>query len=706
MNWNRWLTIALNLLLIGCVANAALAEEPFPAAKPAETGVQPQAIELLSAHVDKLLEQDAFVGGELHIIKNRKTIFRRAYGWAEREQQQPVETGTVYCIRSMTKPTVGTAIQMLIDDGTLTLEKRVCEILPTFDQPTLRDITIEHLLTHTSGLPMTAIHKPLTEYRSLADVAADAAKVGVDFEPGSSFQYSDAGSDTLGAIVDAVAGQSAASFIESRLLEPLGMKDARTLLDASNMPHIPSAYSGGTGNWVHHWRPTDKPLFPLFLTSQGLYCTTSDYAKFMTLWMDKGVHDGTPLLSKVAVERALAPGSPIRGYPHGFGKLKLSYGQQWMVFHDEESPTPVIFGHNGSDGTYAYAWPKQDLIVLFFTQSRGTTAGIELEPALQQLLVEQDIDGYRKDFAAQEAAEASFQQYEGIYWDQDVDDAYYVISLEKDQLFLERPGRVRIAAKPTGEKGVFKAGGMLKLEFDNSNNPSTEMLMTAGRQERQVRHQPDSNLPSVDDVISRVTAAHGIDALKDAGVIKRSGTIKMGLLGFRGSITHWFDRLRSRTEIKMGTRTIVVVTNGDEAATTGADGTLALMTGAARQQEVLGHPALLYGEWRRGYEQIEVLKQLKDTDALLIRAKPAGIPGISLIVDNASGRVISDKRIQFAAGMGYVGSETTFSDFRETAGVTLPFKISTKHSSALLGTITVTFDKIESGVSSEGLFDL
>lgn len=706
MNRNRLPTFALNLLFIGCLATSSVGAEPFPTVEASSVGISRQAIELLGSHVEKLLKQDAFVGGELHVIKNRKTILHRAYGWADREDQIPLETDALYCIRSMTKPIAGTAIQMLIDDGILSMDQRVSELLAEFEQPTLRDITIEHLLTHTSGLPLTAIQKPLGDYTSLADIAADAAKAGVDFAPGSSFQYSDSGSDTLGAIVNAVTGQPAEAFIRSRVLEPLGMAGARTQLDGSTLPRVPSAYSGGAGNWFRHWKSTDKPIFPFFLTSQGLYCTTTDYARFLALWMNKGTFDGATLLSDAAIERALATGRPIHGYPHGFGKLKLSYAQQWMVFYKDEANTPSIFGHNGSDGTHAYAWPEQDLIVLFFTQSRGTTAGIELEPALERLLIQQDVEGYRQEAAAIDAAKASFQQYEGIYWDQDVDDAYYVISLEKDQLFFERPGRVRIVAKPTGEQGVFNAGGLMKLEFDTKNNPSTEMVMTAGRKERQLRHQNDATLPSAEAVMDKVTQAHGINAIKDAGIIKRSGTIKMGLLGFRGKITHWFDRLRSRTEIHLGSRTVIVVTNGDEAATTGADGKLAPMTGAARQQEVLGHPMLIYGDWRRGYEQIEVLKQLQETDALLIRAKPADAPGASLIVDNTSGHVIGDKRLQFVPGMGYIGSETSFSDFRSTAGVTLPFKITTKHSSALLGTISVTFDESESGVSAAGLFDM
>jgi outer membrane receptor for ferric coprogen and ferric-rhodotorulic acid len=65
------------------------------------------------------------------------------------------------------------------------------------------------------------------------------------------------------------------------------------------------------------------------------------------------------------------------------------------------------------------------LIVLFFTQSRGTLAGVELESAIDRLLIKGDIDGYRSEMLAKDVAENSFKQYEGIYWDEDADTGYY-----------------------------------------------------------------------------------------------------------------------------------------------------------------------------------------------------------------------------------------------------------------------------------------
>ena len=699
---------AFAVMVLAHVSTSVGREVPFPSASPAEVGMSAEALELLGERVQGFVEKEAVVGAELHVIKDRKTVFRSAFGWADRDEKRAMETDAIFCVRSMTKPLVGTAIQMLIDDNKLTLKQQVAEILKEFDKPDLKDITIEHLLTHRSGLPMTAIRKPLSEYATLRDVAADAAKVGIDFEPGTSFQYSDAGADTLGAIVAAVTGQQAEDFIRDRILKPTGMDETITLLrqDPRRM-RIPSAYSGGTGNWQRHWKSSGPPIFPIFLTSQSLYSTTTDYARFMALWMDGGNIGVRRLISKEAWSRALAKGSAMRGYPAGFDELALSYGHQWMVYHDKDSHEPIVFGHNGSDGTYAWAWPKQDLMVLFFTQSRGTETGIELESVIQRLLIKPDVEGYRRDMAAITTAEQSFERYQGLYWDEDVEDAYYVFSIEEDKLIMERPGRGRAVAAPTKEKGKFKIGRSLTFEFEDASDPAPAVLMTTrARKERQVRQKLNGNLPTIDNVISQVASAHGIDALKNSGVIMRSGTIKMGPLGMGGKIQQWFDGRNSRTEMTIGPRKILMIQNGDEVVATGISGSVERMEGIARHQEVLGHPAIEYGGWRRGYAQLDVLKRLKDKKTLLVRATAAKLPGATLIVDTESGLVVGAKRIHFVPGMGYVGLETRYQDFREVGGITLPFKIESKHSNAMIGKVVVSFDNSESGLETADLFEL
>ncbi len=147
------------------------------------------------------------VGAELLVIKDRHTVLHDAFGWRDREAGIPMETDTLFNIRSMTKPITGAAIQLLVDDGILALDDRVSTYLPGFDTDPSGQITIEQLLTHTSGLPLSIVTEA-REYDSLREMADAIGEGGPQFEPGSKFWYSDAGADVLGAIVEQASGSS------------------------------------------------------------------------------------------------------------------------------------------------------------------------------------------------------------------------------------------------------------------------------------------------------------------------------------------------------------------------------------------------------------------------------------------------------------------------------------------------------------------
>jgi len=122
------------------------AQISFPVSNAAAEGVSPITLEKLNQLVQSFVDDEEIVGGELLVIKNGKTIFNEAYGWRDRDTEAPMETGGVYCVRSMTKPVVAAAILMLADDNLLDLEDHVFDYLPSFDKEGIRDITIKHLL--------------------------------------------------------------------------------------------------------------------------------------------------------------------------------------------------------------------------------------------------------------------------------------------------------------------------------------------------------------------------------------------------------------------------------------------------------------------------------------------------------------------------------------------------------------------------------
>jgi CubicO group peptidase (beta-lactamase class C family) len=174
------------------------------------------------------------------------------------------------------------------------------------------------------------------------------------------------GGATVGAIVQEVTGLPLERFIETRILEPLGLEDTYTRFPP-NAPWAARANptyarSPETGEWAQFWDPSMGEAAPWFPGSSGLYSTVFDYARWLELWMNMGVLGNTRLVSRATVLTALRPAG---------GR---NYGLHWQLF----SPLPVggqlpEFGHAGSDGTLAMAFPELNGMALLFSQSRGNT---------------------------------------------------------------------------------------------------------------------------------------------------------------------------------------------------------------------------------------------------------------------------------------------------------------------------------------------
>jgi len=361
----------------------------FPAASPNTQGVNPAALERLSDLVNGFVDADEIVGGELLVIKNRRTILHEVFGTDDRAENQRMPRDTIFSIRSMTKPLTGAMAQILVDEGVLQLSEHVAKYIPAFDTDASRGITIEHLLTHRSGLPMRSPGPLWSNYASYNDVREIADYWGKHgprlFKPGEQYHYADANVDTLAAVIQQATGKPAERLIKRRLLEPLGMQDTIPLLREGDkrLNRVATKYAGGRGRWRPFWKWNGKPYFSFPMFAQGFYSTPSDYARFLAMIADGGKVAEQRILSEAAIKRIMTPVSQTT-MPTGFAGLDSSYGQLMHLYGQQGEVT--VFGHSGSDGTYAWVWPGQDLMVLYFTQSRGSITMTRMEAVLDSLL--------------------------------------------------------------------------------------------------------------------------------------------------------------------------------------------------------------------------------------------------------------------------------------------------------------------------------
>ncbi len=193
----------------------------------------------LDAMLTKLYPKDA-PGAAVIAVRDGKTVLRKGYGMADLELGVPIQPDMVFRIGSMTKQFTAVAILMLVEEGKLAVSDPITKFLP--DYPTGgKTITVEHLLTHTSGIK---------SYTDMPDFLANIRKdykvqelidhfkgEPMDFAPGERYQYDNSGYFLLGAIIEKASGMSYEAFLKQRIFDVVGM--TQTSLD-EQLPHDPA----------------------------------------------------------------------------------------------------------------------------------------------------------------------------------------------------------------------------------------------------------------------------------------------------------------------------------------------------------------------------------------------------------------------------------------------------------------------------------
>src|SRR5207244_4067380 len=182
------------------------------------------------------------VPGVAVAIVSKGNVTRRGYGFANLEHMVPVTDETIFQSGSLGKMFTATAVMLQVEDGKLALSDPVTKFFP--DAPTSwRDITVRHLLTHTSGIPdyttSTFDYRKAWTEDPVADMAFAPA---LEFPPGSRWNYSNTGYALLGFIVHKVSGQFYGDVLKERVFKPLGMTTARIINEADVVPNRAAGY--------------------------------------------------------------------------------------------------------------------------------------------------------------------------------------------------------------------------------------------------------------------------------------------------------------------------------------------------------------------------------------------------------------------------------------------------------------------------------
>jgi len=382
--WGPWLAaVGLAGLVLAAPASGQSPEGVFPRAQPEAVGMSSDRLREAMDSVRAWIARERIMGAVVLVIRHGQIALHEAAGWSDRERGVSLRTDHIVSMRSMTKPLVGAAVLMLLEEGRLRPEDRVGRYLPSFDNPRSRDITIFQLLTHTSGITGEIYNDqttpPRIPYASLREAVDAVGAKGPEFPPGTRYVYSDPGTSTLGALIAQVSGMPAEDFIQRRLLDPLGMSDSYLVLPPAGHParaRVAATYRRQEGRWTRYWDSSQPMIVPFFRASGGLWSTSLDYARFMTMMLHQGRFGTAPILQPATVDLAIQPHSAYVYPADSVRNRDRFYGFHWSVVTDKYRPvnppfTAGIFEHGGSDGTLAWADPARDLILVYLTQSRG-----------------------------------------------------------------------------------------------------------------------------------------------------------------------------------------------------------------------------------------------------------------------------------------------------------------------------------------------
>src|SRR5580700_2057042 len=393
-------------------------------AKPETVGLSGERLSRIHDAMQLHIDAHDVLGAVTLVARNGQIVWFDAQGLMDSEAKRPMQKNATFRVFSMSKPICGVAILMLLEEGKVRLNDPVSKFIPEFrgskvavaqDRPAnapvsdppkyytipaTREITIQDLLTHVSGL---ASGGPASAYElrglmdvlgrgTLADMMPKFAASPLDFQPGSRWTYSPlAGFDTLGRVVEVASGMSFDQFLKQRIFTPLGMKTTAFHPGDDGWSSVVTAYHRAEGTLRKAENPNRLQSKTYFSGAGGLVSTAEEYAQFALMLSAGGQLNGKRLLSPKTVELMSSVFVPdtLPGRAPGRG-----YGLSVEVVNDPVAAGRRVskgsFGWDGAYGTHFWVDQKEKLIGVMMIQTDNPDRQMDrdVENAVMQAIVE------------------------------------------------------------------------------------------------------------------------------------------------------------------------------------------------------------------------------------------------------------------------------------------------------------------------------
>ena len=385
-------------------------------------------------------------GAAVLVSKDGKVVFRKGYGLADVEKKVPIQPDMIFRLGSITKQFTAVGILKLVDQGKIALDDEITKFLP--DYPTQgKKITIEHLLTHTSGIKSytgmasfgSIMRKDVTPIE-LVDIFKNEP---MDFEPGTQWRYNNSGYVLLGVIIEKVSGKSYAQFLQETIFKPLGMKHTFYGTEEASIPNRALGHTGDGKEFSY-----SAPMSMTLPYAAGALESNVDDLAIWNHAMASG-----KLLKPATWKRAFTPYTLSTGKPTTYG-----YGLEFEQLQGEE----VIEHGGGINGfiTMGYWLPKQKVFVAILTNQDSA----EVQPSFVARKVAATMIGKGfKEYTAVTLDAKKLDEFVGVYLIEDK--TTRTITRQGNQLYAQRTGGQKMEIFPASDNEFFYKSSFTVLKF-------------------------------------------------------------------------------------------------------------------------------------------------------------------------------------------------------------------------------------------------
>ena len=425
---NKNILTRFSLPLFLCLyAGAAVAQDIPWADSAEEVGMSTERLARINTAMQRHVEAGTIQGAVTAVARRGKLVHLEAHGLMSVPDNRPMQDDSLFIMMSSTKPVLGVAAMMLIEEGLVRPSDPISKWFPTFAEmqvavlaepadedvspvrvspfnvpahrlvPAAREITVHDILTHTSGLASSGLGSAISansigwldNRESLAKNVPEYGNIVLDFQPGSRWQYSPATAlDVIARIIEIESGIPFDEFVRTRIFEPLGMTSTYWNVPEEHQDRLIEIVGADKAP------PLAATLYDTshstyFSGSYGLKSTAGDYLRFEQMLVNGGELFGNRLLSPRTV-RMMSSNQTKELFSNtatgrGFG-YTVAISENPIAANQRR--TQGAFGWGGALGTRSWSDPEEDLTAVILIQQPVSQVQGDFENAVQQAIID------------------------------------------------------------------------------------------------------------------------------------------------------------------------------------------------------------------------------------------------------------------------------------------------------------------------------